>query len=72
MFGPSAGNLTVVCGAGAATCTKSVLRKETPLKILLAVTASWQRGRKPTLPITVAADMPRRRFRKGRFRGHTK
>jgi hypothetical protein len=70
MSGLTAGNLLVVCGAGAVTCTKSVPRKETPLQLQLAVTASWQRGRKLTLPIIGAADTPRRSFRKGRLRGH--
>jgi hypothetical protein len=59
-------------GAGAATSTKSVLRKVTPLQLQLAVTASWQRGRKPILPIIEAADTPRRSFRKGRLRGQPK
>jgi hypothetical protein len=62
--GLTAGNLHIVCGEGAATCTRSVLRRETLLQLQLAVTGSWQRERKPALPIIGAADTPRRRCRK--------
>jgi hypothetical protein len=48
MSGQTVGNNLVVCGAGTATCTKSVLRKETLLPHKGAVTASWRRERKHT------------------------
>jgi hypothetical protein len=72
MSGLTVGNLPVVCGAVAATCIRSVLRRETLLPHQLAVNTSWRRERKPIPPIIGAADTPKRSCRKGRHRGHPK
>jgi hypothetical protein len=47
-FGQTVSNLPVVCGAGAATCTKSVRKKRTLPPLQLAVTASWRRKKTPS------------------------
>jgi hypothetical protein len=58
MFGQTAGNLPVVCGAKAATCTRSVQRRETLLPLQHVATAGWQRERKLIPPIIGVANTP--------------
>jgi hypothetical protein len=69
-FGKTASNRPVVCGAVAATCTRSVLKKEIHLPQQHAATASWRKEKKAFPPIIGAAVTRRRRCRKGSHREH--
>jgi hypothetical protein len=60
----------VVCGAGAATCIKSVQNRRTLPPLQYAVTASWWRARNPIQPITGAAGTRRRSCRRRNRREH--
>jgi hypothetical protein len=69
MSGHTASKLRVVCVAGAATYTKSVLRKGIHLPHQYAATDGWRKKKKPIPPIIGAADT-RRRCSKGSCREH--
>jgi hypothetical protein len=60
-FGKTASNLPVVYGAGAATCTRSVLKKERYLPHQHAATATRRKERKHIPSIIGAAETRRRR-----------
>jgi hypothetical protein len=68
--GQQFGNLPVVCGAGAATCTKSALKETTLPPLQLVVTASWRRERHPIPPIVGDAGTRRRRCKRSSPREH--
>jgi hypothetical protein len=70
--GLTVGNLLLVCGAEAATCTRSTQRRETLLPLQHAATAGWWRKRKLIPPIFGFANKLKKNFKKGRHREYPK
>jgi hypothetical protein len=68
--GLTVGNLLVVCGAKAATCTRSAKRRETMLPFQHAAIAGWRRERKLIPSIIGVASKPKKNCKEGRLREH--
>jgi hypothetical protein len=61
MSGPTASNLTVVCGVGAVTCTRNAQKRAIRHRYRHAATASWWTERKLIPPTIEATGTPRKR-----------
>jgi hypothetical protein len=70
--GQTAGNPLVVCGAEAATSTRSVQRRQTLIPLQQVATAGWRKQRKLIPPIIGVANTPEKSSKKGRHRDHRK